>query len=463
MKLFNTASRTLEIIKPRKGNEISLYSCGPTVYDSLTVGNWTAYIRWDVLVRTLKLAGFKVNWYMNITDVGHLISDGDEGEDKLEKGAKREGITAWEVAEKYTNEFLRGLNDLHICVPVGHLVKATDHIPDQIDLIKQLEKKGLTYVINDGVYYDSTKFKDYGQMAHLDIKGLQSGARVATGDKKHSTDFALWKFSPKGQKRDMEWQSPWGVGFPGWHIECSAMAMKYLGDSLDIHTGGIDHIPVHHTNEIAQSEGATGKKFVKYWIHSNFMQVDGKKISKSLNNGFTLDDLKDRGYEVMAFKLFALQSNYQTESNFTFDGLDAAVARLRDFRSLSALRYQKLETSPLFNFKNATQEITQALFDNLNIPKVLSVLSNVCNELIAPCDASEVERLREFIDFIDSSLGLNIGELSDIDNSQKALIGKRAEAKEHKNWQEADRLRDELSQQGIGLNDTPHGTTWHYL
>jgi cysteinyl-tRNA synthetase len=340
MKLYNTMSRKAEELKTVKPEYVSFYSCGPTVYDYPHVGNWTGYIYWDVLVRTLKKSGFTVDWYMNLTDVGHLVSDDDAGEDKLEAGAKREGKSAWDIAKFYTEDFKAGLRDLKISVHDDHLVAATDHIKEQIDLIKKLEDKGFTYKIEDGIYFDSTKVTDYGKLARLDIEGLQAGKRVAVADKKNLTDFALWKFSAAGSKRDMEWDSPWGVGFPGWHIECSAMAMKYLGDTIDIHAGGIDHIPVHHTNEIAQSESATGKTFVNYWLHNNHMMVAEQKISKSLKNGITLQDIKTKGYTPDAFKLLVLQSHYRTQSNFSWDNLLAAFRRLNRWQAIADLRWQ---------------------------------------------------------------------------------------------------------------------------
>ena len=291
MKLHNTLSREVEEIKPLNSPEVTVYTCGPTVYDYPHIGNWFTFIRYDVLVRALRAGGFKPKWVMNITDVGHLVSDEDEGEDKLEVGAKREGKTAWAIAEKYTEYFKKGLKRLNFLQP-NYLERATDHIEEQIDLVKKLEVKGLTYTIDDGVYYDTSKFPKYGELAKLDLENLKAGARVTLNpQKKNPTDFALWKFSLKAGNRDMEWGSPWGKGFPGWHLECSAIAMKYLGETIDIHAGGIDHIPTHHTNEIAQSEGATGKKFVNCWMHGNFVLVDGKKMAKSAGTFITLEDI----------------------------------------------------------------------------------------------------------------------------------------------------------------------------
>ena len=280
MKLYNTLTRKVEELKPQRPPKVTVYTCGPTVYDYPHVGNWFTFLRYDILVRALKAAGYKPDWVMNITDVGHLVSDADEGEDKLEKGAKREGKNAWQIAEFYTKNFEKGLELLNI-TPPNHLPRATEHIEEQIDLIKDLEKSGYTYTTTDGVYYDTTKFATYGKMARLDLENLREGARVEVNpEKRNPTDFALWKLSPKDQKRDMEWQSPWGKGFPGWHLECSAMSMKYLGKTLDVHAGGIEHIPVHHTNEIAQSEAATGKPFAKIWVHMNHIMIGAEKLPK---------------------------------------------------------------------------------------------------------------------------------------------------------------------------------------
>lgn len=465
MKIYNTNSRSIEEITSRSDNRLTMYSCGPTVYDSLSVGNWTAYIRWDVLARCLRHEGYDLDWYINITDVGHLVSDGDTGEDKLEKGAKREGKTAWQVAEKYTSEFLDGLDALDISIDRRHLTKATDHIEEQIKLIKKLEAKGFTYTVDDGVYFDSSKFKDYGKMARLDLKGLKAGARIDIGQKKHATDFALWKFSPKNEKRDMEWDSPWGKGFPGWHIECSAMSMAYLGETIDIHTGGIDHIPVHHTNEIAQSEAATDQPFVRYWVHSNFMLVDGTKMSKSLNNIYSLSDIAKRNYDPMDFKVFVLQSSFQNEANFTFDGLESAKVRHRQLTAFADLAFQASPdgTSIKSYLKQARTEIASALSDNLNTPEVLSVLSELTHRVSARLLGNEVDDLKQFIKFLDEVLGLRLSERQDISKDQKQLIEERLKAKQTSNWQKADEIRNTLKQQGIEARDTPNGTVWSRL
>jgi cysteinyl-tRNA synthetase len=467
VKLFNTMSRSVKTLRPLYDNQVGLYTCGPTVYDFAQIGNWATYIRWDVLVRTLRASGYSVNWVMNITDVGHLVSDADEGEDKLEKGARREGKTAWEVAEFYTQDFIEGMEALDI-EPPTHLVKATDHIKEQIELVKRLEAKGFTYVIDDGVYFDTSKLSDYGKLARLDIHGLQAGARVEYNQqKRHITDFALWKFSPPGVKRDMEWDSPWGKGFPGWHIECSAMAMKYVGDTVDIHAGGIDFIPVHHTNEIAQSEGATGKPLANIWLHGHFITVNGVKLSKSLGNSYTLHDISAHSYEPLALRLLFLQSHYRSEADFTWESLDAATNRLKSLRAMADLRWQTLtakEPSNTTDLAKSKNEMLTALQDDLNTPQVLAILSNVEQQLATwLVTAEQKTAFIDFLQFVDDTLGLNLMGSSDIAGEQKALISKRETAREAKDFAKADHLRRELENQGVGLRDTAHGPVWHRL
>ncbi|HET7529263.1 MAG TPA: cysteine--tRNA ligase, partial [Candidatus Saccharimonadales bacterium] len=324
MRLYNTLTKQTDDIRPLNGSEVGIYTCGPTVYDYPHIGNWFTFIRYDLLVRTLKASGLSPKWVMNITDVGHLVSDADEGEDKLEKGARREGRSAWEVADFYTNYFLRGLERLNISKP-DELPRATQHIDSQIEFIRKLEEKGYTYQISDGIYYDTSKFPQYAEFASLDLDEQQAGARVEPNpEKRNPSDFALWKFSPKDRQRDMEWDSPWGKGFPGWHIECSAMVKNYFGDTVDIHSGGIDHVPVHHTNEIAQSQALTGKPLANYWMHTNHILIDDKKIAKSEGNGLTLEELEEKGYGLDVLRLLVLQSHYRTQSKFSWEELDAA-------------------------------------------------------------------------------------------------------------------------------------------
>ncbi|HVV67231.1 MAG TPA: cysteine--tRNA ligase [Candidatus Saccharimonadales bacterium] len=467
MKLYNTLTRQIEEIQPQQPPVVTVYTCGPTVYDYAHIGHWFTYVRMDTLIRTLKATGLNPTWVMNITDVGHLVSDADEGEDKLEKGARREGKTAWEIAEFYTEDFLAGMQTLHILRP-DHVVKATDHIKEQIALIQKLEMKGYTYIIDDGVYYDTSKFEGYGRFAQLDLDEQQASGRVAPNpQKRQASDFALWKFSPPDKKRDMEWDSPWGLGFPGWHIECSAMSMKYLGDTLDIHTGGIDHVPVHHTNEIAQSEAATGKRFANYWMHTNHVMVDGQKISKSLGNGITLQDITKRGIPPEAIRLHILESHYRSQSRFSWESLEAATNRLRDFKAMAALRWQPRAVTydtGTIALEDVVGQVKALLENDLDTPQALAFLSEACAQILAVLvEENMTDHLETMIRGLDELLGLNLGTVQDITDAQKALIQKRAEAREKGDWASSDTIRDELENQGVGLRDTPEGTIWFPL
>lgn len=464
MQLYNTLTRKLEQFEPQNPPEVSLYTCGPTVYDYQHIGNYIAYVRWDLLQRVLKESGYVVDWVMNITDVGHLVSDADEGEDKLEKGARREGKTARQVAEFYTADFKEGLKSLNIQNPT-HLEPATAHVQDQIDLVKKLEQKGYTYVIDDGVYFDTSKLKGYGELARLDVKGLKEGARVeANPQKRNPTDFVVWKFSPKGEKRDMEWDSPWGKGFPGWHIECSAIAMKFLGETIDIHAGGIDHIPVHHTNEIAQSEAATGKPFVNYWLHGSFLNIDGNKIAKSAGSFITLQDITTEGYDQLDLRVLYMQSHYRTHANFTVGGLHAARQRRLDIQAFADLRFQLKEGGTLNGeaFVQTQRVMLEELQEDLRTPEALAALSDLVTagetDLIAPEAAKDFQ---EFLAFLDRVLGLRLLDSTDITADVKRLIAEREEARGAKDFAKSDQIRNQLQQQGIALRDTPLGTVWY--
>jgi len=460
MKIQNTLTRALDEIKPLEGNKIKLYTCGLTVYSQPHIGNWVAYIYWDVLVRTLKDAGFDVTRVQNITDVGHLTSDEDAGEDKMLKGALKEGITAWKVAEKYIAiADDEAYNQLGLLRP-DHMPRATEYIPQQIAFVEELENKGFTYVIADGVYFDTSKLSDYGKLARLDIDGLQFGARVADTGKKNPTDFAVWKFSNPEEKRDMEWDSPWGKGFPGWHLECSVMARELLGDQIDIHTGGIDHIPVHHTNEIAQTEAVTGKQFSTYWVHNNHLKVDGTKISKSLGNGYTLQDIVDKGFDLQAFKLMVLSSHYSTEGNFTWEILEAAQNRLNKWKEAAATLWQYDVLPKADKDVNAADFDTSfsgALQDDLNTAKALQLIDEVADNALAGavCGAC----LEEILGSIHFNLGIDL-HIPDISEEQKILIKERQEARDDNNWEISDRIRNQLREQGIELKDTPNGQIW---
>lgn len=467
MKLYNTLTKQIEEIKPLNPPVVTVYTCGPTVYDYAHIGHWFTYIRMDMLIRVLKANGFKTKWVMNVTDVGHLVSDADEGEDKLQTGARREGKTAWEIAEFYTKDFLDGMRLLNMLKP-DHMPRATRNIKEQIELIKKLEKKGLTYSIDDGVYYDTRKFPKYADFARLDLDEQQAGARVDFNrQKRNPSDFALWKFSPKDSKRDMEWDSPWGNGFPGWHIECSAMSMKYLGDTLDIHTGGIDHIPVHHTNEIAQSEVATGKRFAQYWMHSNHVTVNGEKISKSLGNGIRLHEIVAKGITPEAVRLHVLESHYRNQSKFSWESLEAAQNRLRDLRAMAALRWQARRTindSGTFALREVPLQLAEAIADDLNTPQALAHLNEVSTQLqVVSLEEDMVDHFVAMLQGIDELLGLDLVSEGDIADKQKQMIREREKARDDKDWAKSDAIRDKLLEQGLAVRDTPQGTIWSRL
>lgn len=464
LKFYNTPSRKIEEFKPLNSENVKVYTCGPTVYASPHIGNWVAFIYWDILVRTLQLNGYNVTRTMNITDVGHLVSDEDDGEDKLEKGARREGKTVWEIAEFYTNEFLKGMRDLNLITP-ENLSKATDFIPEQIAIIEDLSKKGFTYKTSDGIYFDTAKFPKYADFAHLDLENLKAGARVNFNpEKKNLSDFALWKWSPKDKKRGMEWEYCGRMGFPGWHLECSAIAINTLGETIDIHTGGIDHIPVHHTDEIAQSETFTGKTFSNYWLHCNHMTSEGKKISKSLSNGFTLEQIVAQGFSPMDFKMFVLQSQYRTESNFNFENLKSAQNRLKNWQNIASLRWQVKGSDGAIPSLATKQIILEEVNNNLDTPKALAKIDEIFGEIIkANPEKLNYDNLLELIEFIDELLGLNlITSTPDIPDEIKMKIIERNNARAEKNWAKSDEIRDELLSKNIILRDTPKKSFWEY-
>ncbi len=482
LRFHNQLSKTVDDFTPQLEGRVSLYTCGPTVYDYLTVGNWSAYIYWDILVRVLQANSLEVDRVMNITDVGHLVSDADDGQDKLEKGAKREGKTAWEVADFYGKDFLRGMDRLGLLMP-AHITKATDFIPQQLALVKVLKDRGFTYQIDDGIYFDTAKFPTYAEFAELDLDAQKAGARVEFNpEKRNHSDFALWKFTPKDETRDMEWPTPAEItddgtmrpGFPGWHLECSAMSMDILGNTLDMHTGGIDHIPVHHTNEIAQSEAATGELFSRFWLHNNHLKVEGTKISKSLNNGYTLDDLERKGYSLFDFRLLILQSHYRSEGNFTFESLDGAKNRRLHWRNIAALRHQTHDTLRDDDEKSSdetsvslyatSQAIVEALSNDLDTPEAFRIIDEAFGRLdSAQVDDIHQHALTQLLETIDDVLGMQLlVSTPDITDEQKQLIIARERARDEKDWAASDRLRDEIEKSGITLRDTASGTIWEY-
>ncbi len=448
LKLYNTLTRQTEVFSPRNSTEVGLYTCGPTVYNFAHIGNLRTYIFEDILRRVLHYNGYSLKHVMNITDVGHLTDDADAGEDKMEKGARREGKSAWEIAKFYEQAFFADTTALNILYP--HIVcRATDHIPEQIAQVQALTDKGLTYETTDGIYFDTTKLPDYGKLALLDKQELQAGARVDMGEKKNPHDFALWKFTPAGENRQMEWEAFGKKGFPGWHIECSAMSMKYLGDQFDIHCGGIDHIPVHHTNEIAQAEGITGKiPWVTYWLHGEHLQISGDKMAKSGENFLTLATLIDHKISPLAYRYFLLQAHYRKQLQFSWEALQAAATGLENLKK----EIQKLDsTGP--NDAKAEAEFKMVINEDLNMAEALGLMwtyikeRSIGQELIAKCD--EV-------------LGLDLLSTptqKDITPAAQTLLEARAHARTNKDWAESDRLRDELAKLGFTVKDTSDGQT----
>jgi cysteinyl-tRNA synthetase len=446
LKLYNTLTRKKETFKPIDKNEVTMYNCGPTVYWYQHIGNLKAYIFADLLRRALGFNGYKVKQVINVTDVGHLTSDADDGEDKMERAAKKEGRTAKEISHYYFNLFREDLKKLDIKEPTIWSW-ATEHIKEQIELIKKLEEKGFTYKTSDGIYFDSSKFKDYGKLAKLNVEGLEAGKRIDMSEKKNKTDFALWKFSPKNEKRQQEWNSPWGVGFPGWHIECSAMSMKYLGETIDIHTGGVDHIPIHHTNEIAQSEAATGKKFVNYWLHENFLTFKGEKVSKSKGGLFSLSELEEKGFSPLSYRYFNLTAIYRKPMDFSLEILENAQNSYKKLKNIIS----NLEDDKKINEKYLN-EFTKAINDDLNTPKALAVLWELVRDDKAQGKFRTIKR-------IDEVFGLKLFEKEEIKISEeiKSLAKQRWEAKKEKNFKLADELREKISARGFLINDSKDG------
>lgn len=448
--IWNTLSHKLEEIRPISPRRIGFYACGPTVYQRAHIGNFRAYIMEDVLRRALETQGFEVKHVMNITDVGHLTDDADSGEDKIEKASKTTGESAWEIAEKYSELFLTDLQKLNIIVP-NELPRATATINDQIAVIEELERKGFTYRTHDGLYFDTSKFKDYGKFSGQPLEEKEEGARVeANPEKRHATDFALWKTSPEGVKRQMEWDSPWGIGFPGWHIECSAMSRKELGQPFDIHAGGVDHIPVHHENEIAQSMAAYGMPLAHYWFHVEFLLVDGQKMSKSLGNTYSIDDLVNRQIDPMAFRLFLLGAHYRQKQNFTWEALQAAQNALRKLR-LIVRDWNK----PLIGLVDLEAEFMSAINDDLNTPRALAILWKTVDS------ENLTEEKAETLLKMDKVLGLGlvdyISKPIEVPAEIQTLLNRRAEARANKNWSESDRLRIEILTRGWSVEDTADG------
>lgn len=475
LKFYNTLSRQLEEFVPLDPPNVGLYTCGPTVYMYAHIGNLRTYIFEDILKRVLLAHNYKVNHVMNITDVGHLTSDADTGEDKLEKEAIKEKKNAWEIAAFYTTAFQKDLEELNIITP-NIWCKATEHINEQIELIQRLENKGFTYKTSDGIYFDTSKLADYGKLAGLNIEGLRAGIRVEMiAEKKNPTDFALWKFSPIGIKRQMEWDSPWGKGFPGWHIECAAMSMKYLGETFDIHCGGIDHIPVHHTNEIAEAEAATGKPFVKYWLHGEFLELKEGRMGKSEGNAILVSTLKEKGFDPLSYRYLILNTHYRKKIEFDWDSLAAAQMSLQNLKQTIANiqlmadlltyypTYRDLlkETKTDFgsNYEAIIRAFNEACDTDLNMPQALASLNIFLNKYQEKLDFENASEILNTIAKMDTILGLKllpkVHEL--IPANLVSLLDSRKNKREEKDWAESDRLRNEIESLGFWVKDTPRG------
>lgn len=449
VKLYNTLTRKKEIFKPIKGKEVGVYTCGPTCYWYQHIGNLRSYIFADILRKILLYNGYKVKQVMNITDVGHLTSDADEGEDKIEKAALKEGKKAEDIVNHYWGVFKEDFKKLNITEP-DVWCKATEHIKEQIELIKKLEKKGFVYRTADGIYFDTSKFKNYGKLARLNVEGLEAGKRVDLKDKKSITDFALWKFSEKQGLRQQEWDSPWGVGFPGWHIECSAMSMKYLGETFDIHTGGIDHIPVHHTNEIAQSEAATCKKFVNYWLHGAFLTFKGEKISKSKGGLYTVAELEELGCKPLVYRYFTFTAHYRMPLDFTLENLKNSQNSYNRLKNIIS----ELKDDGKINKKYIGQ-FEKAINDDLNMPNALAVLWNMLRDKNAKGKLNAVKEMDRIF-----SLDLLKKDEVKLSDDIERLVQEREDARKNKDFKKADSIREDLRKKGVVLEDTKEGVRW---
>ena len=448
MKLYNTPAKKVEEFKPT-GDTVKIYTCGPTVYSHPHIGNYASYIYWDLLIRALKAEGYQVKRVLNLTDVGHLVSDADEGEDKLEKGAAREGKTVWEIAEFYINDFFDGFHKLNLTEP-DVVARATDYIEQIKAAVTKMTENGFTYETEDGIYFDTSKFAGYADFAHLDLENLKAGARVEfSNEKRNVSDFAVWKFIKPGEKHAMRWDYLGRPGYPGWHIECSTIIDTELGEPIDIHTGGIDHVPIHHTNEIAQTYAISGRTLANYWLHCDFIMIDGQKISKSLGNVYTLDDLIERGFDPMDFRLWILQGHFRGERNFTFDDLTAAKNRRLSWRNrVASTRWQGVDEG---DSKYTASQILASVSDNLNSAAACAVIDS------QPMSMNDWE-------FLDSLFGLNLlGTTPDITDEQKSILADRATARTNKDWATSDELRAKLEASGITVKDTAAGQIWQYL
>ncbi|MBU1088731.1 cysteine--tRNA ligase [Patescibacteria group bacterium] len=455
MRVYNTASRRKEELRTIRKGKVGIYSCGPTVYWDQHIGNMYAFLSWDVLNRVLKYIGYETKWVMNITDVGHLTSDNDTGEDKMEKGAKREGLTVWEIAKKYEKQFMESLELLNIEKP-DVFCRATEHIEEQIRLAKRIEKNGFSYKTKTGLVFDTEKFKDYAKFANLKLEKLDMGNRVEVDKgKKHEWDFLLWVTNQPDHI--MKWDSPWGQGFPGWHIECTAMSTKYLGELFDIHTGGMEHIPVHHTNEIAQGYGAFGKMTANYWMHNAWLSLKKGKMSKSGGGGYTVQDLVKQGFDLLALRYLVLMSHYRKGLIFSIESLKAAkngLEKLRDFVKKSKVESRKVKSRAKIKINEKYKKLfIEKLSDDLAMPEAMAIVW----KMVKDESVSLGDRLVTLMDF-DRVLGLNlvsVGErgIESVPEEIKKMIKDREEFRLAQNWKEADRLRDLIKKKGFVVED----------
>jgi cysteinyl-tRNA synthetase len=450
---YNTLTHTKEKFNPINKEEVRIYSCGPTVYKDATIGNMRTNIFQDTLRRTLEYNGFKVKQAMNITDVGHLVSDGDEGEDKMIKSARQEGKEPLEIANYYTKLFFKDLENLNIEIP-EIICKATDNIEDMLKAVEDLVKRGYAYETSSAIYFDISKLDKYPILSNLDIENQKAGARVEVDkEKRNPHDFAVWIKAPENHL--MKWNSPWGPSYPGWHIECSVMSKKYLGEVFDIHTGGIDLIPTHHENEIAQSKGMCGKVPANYWMHGEFLLINGGKMSKSLGNVYLLQDIIDRGYEPLVYKLFCYSIQYRKKLNFTWEGMDSAkisLDRLREAYQKHLNGTDEIDENILEQYKN---NFNEAINDDLNMPVAMSVVWELAKR---PEKSKKVSQLLKDFDRV---LGLKIDEdkKQNIPDEIKELLKQREEARKNKDWSESDKLRDIIKEKGYIVKDSKEGQT----
>ncbi len=458
--LYNTLTHNKEEFIPINKENVSIYSCGPTVYSFAHIGNMRTYMFVDSLRRMLKYNGYNLNHVMNITDVGHLTSDADTGEDKMEKAAKKEGKDPYEIAKFYTDAFMNDIHSLNMDVP-NIITKATENIPQILEMVEEIMKNGYAYETNNGIYFDISKLDKYPVLSNNDLSGQEAGARIEIDkEKRNPADFAIWIKAP--ENHIMKWDSPWGKAYPGWHIECSAMGRRFLGEHFDIHTGGVDHIPIHHENEIAQCKGAFGHNPANTWMHCEFLLIDGGKMSKSLGNVYTLSDLNKKGIEPLAFKLFCFSSNYRNKLNFTFEGVNAsqtALYRLREGYLKHKEGKEKIDKEILNGYE---ERFHQAINDDLNMPSAMSVVWEIIR------NEKKSEDFADLLEKFDMALGLDLKNAKkyiknkivndEISQEVMDLVELRKQAKQNKNWEEADKIRNEILQKGYNIKDTSEGT-----